>query len=144
VRTFSKAHGLAGLRLGCLMACSETTRAFRKAQPPFGVNTAALVAARAAARDRRFVKKHVREVLRSRRELENDLNRLGIRAFPSGGNFLLVDFGPRAPRILKSLARARILLRDRAPDFGRPGHVRVTIGTRPQMARLVRALERIL
>lgn len=144
VRTFSKAFGMAGLRLGCLMACRETTTAFRAAQPPFPVNTAALVAARAAVADARFAHTYVREVLRARRELENGLNRLGVRAFPSAGNFLLVDFGPQAPRILRALARRDILLRDRAPDFSRVGPVRITVGTRPQMARLLRELEAVL
>ena len=144
IRTFSKANGLAGLRLGCLLAHRDAARAFRAAQPPFGVNTAALVAARAAASDRAYVVKCSREVLRSRREFENVLNRLGVRSFPSAGNFLLVDFGPRAPEIVKALEKRKILVRDRTADFGRPGHVRVTIGTRAQMARVAAALEEIL
>jgi histidinol-phosphate aminotransferase len=144
VRTFSKANGLAGLRLGCLLACAETALAFRKAQPPFPVNTAALVAARAAVSDRRFAKKYVSEILRNRRDLENFLNRAGVKSFPSGGNFLLADFGPRAPQILNGLERKKILVRDRSHDFGQPGFIRITVGSRPQMARLFRALEEIL
>jgi histidinol-phosphate aminotransferase len=144
VRTFSKANGLAGLRLGCLMAGEQTARAFRRAQPPFPVNCLALEAALAAIGDAGYRREYAREVLRARRELENALNRLGVRAFPSGGNFLLADFGPAAGRVLRALERNSILVRDREADFGRPGFLRITVGTRGQMARVVRVLESAL
>lgn len=144
VRTFSKANGLAGLRLGCLFAAQETARAFRKAQPPFPVNLAAIVAAQAAIKDKAFVRGIVTEVLAARRELEAFLQRHNIPFWPSATNFLLADFGPRAPKILKALERQGILLRDRTPDFGRPGWVRATVGSRTQTRRLMRALARLL
>lgn len=72
------------------------------------------------------------------------LENLGARVFPSAGNFLLVDFGAKSRRILRKLEERGILLRDRAVDFGRTGFVRVTIGTLPQMRRLIRALEQSL
>ncbi len=140
-RTFSKVAGLAGLRFGCLFANRELVAQMRKAQPPFSVNSAALVAAEAALRDRNYQRRTVREVLLAKRQFENDLNRLGVRVFPSGGNFLLADFGTRAPSLLRAMAGQGILLRDRSRDFGRPGFIRITIGTRAQMRRLVRALE---
>ncbi len=140
-RTFSKVAGLAGLRFGCLFANAELVAQMRKAQPPFPVNTAALVAAEAALRDAAYLRRTVLEVLRGKRVLEDALHRLGVRVFPSGGNFLLADFGERAPRILSTLRGQGILLRDRTSDFGRPGFIRITAGTRAQMRRLVRALE---
>jgi len=143
VRTFSKAAGLAGLRMGCLLARRELISAMRKAQPPFPVNTAALVAAEAAARDRSYIWRYVQEVRRSKRELESALARLGVKTFPSGANFLLADFGPCAPAILRQLERRGILLRDRKADFGRAGYVRITVGTRPQTRRLIRALNQL-
>jgi histidinol-phosphate aminotransferase len=143
-RTFSKVAGLAGLRMGCLLAHRELIAECRKAQPPFPVNAVALAAAEAAVRDRKFLRAHVREVLRARRELENALNRLGVRCHPSAASFLLADFGSDAPRLLRRLRARGILLRDRSHDFGRPGCVRITIGTRAQMARLIRALEDLL
>ncbi|HWQ02838.1 MAG TPA: aminotransferase class I/II-fold pyridoxal phosphate-dependent enzyme, partial [Candidatus Nitrosotenuis sp.] len=139
-----KVAGLAGLRMGCLLAHREITQEFRKAQPPFPVNAVALAAAEAAVRDRKFLRTHVREVLRARRDLENAFNRLGVRSFPSAGNFLLADFGAEAPRLLRRLRQRKILLRDRTRDFGRPGFVRITIGTRAQMGRLIRELEALL
>ena len=140
-RTFSKVAGLASLRFGCLFANRELTAHMRKAQSPFPVNSAALVAANAAIRDAAYMRRTVAEVLRGKRVLEAALTRLGARVFPSGGNFLLADFGPRAPHLLRAMAGQGILLRDRTRDFGLPGFIRITIGTRPQMRRLVRALE---
>ncbi len=140
-RTFSKAAGLAGLRVGCLFANERMTGILRKAHSPYPVNAAALAAAEAAARDARFMKRYAEEVNRSRRLLERALARLEIPLFPSAANFVLVDFGRRAPALLRGLRRRGILLRDRRADFGRVGFARITVGTRPQTRRLVRALE---
>ena len=144
VRTFSKANGLASLRLGCIFANRETALALRKAQPPFPVNRAALVAAEAAARETRFVRKFARGVIAQRQRVEKFFAARSIPFWPSHTNFLLADFGPRAPQMLKTLEAQRILLRDRTPDFGRPGWVRITIGSREQMTRLLGALARAL
>ena len=144
VRTFSKANGLAGLRLGCAMANGRSADALRRASQPFTVNAVAVKAARAALRDQAYVRRVAAEVVREREPLARRLSRLGVRTFPSGGNFLLADFGERAPRILREMKRRRILLRDCAADFGRAGFVRITIGTRAHMRRLGRALREVL
>lgn len=143
VRTFSKAAGLAGLRLGVLLAHHATASALRKSQPPFPVNVAALAAAQAAIRDRGFVRRFVAEVAAARREFCAALTRLGVRHWPSRANFILADFGALAPRLLRAIERQGILLRDR-PDFPRPGYVRITIGTRAQMRRVARLLKKVL
>lgn len=140
-RTFSKAMGLAGLRLGFQFANARLAAGLHKAQSPYSVNAAALVAAETAARDGGFIRRYVRGVQQSKRELLAALRRLDIRAFPSGGNFVLVDFGSRAARLLRDLRRRGILLRDRKSDFARAGYVRITLGTIEQMRRLIRALE---
>lgn len=144
VRTFSKASGLAGLRLGVLLAHRTTAAALRKPQPPFPVNVAALAAAQAAVRDRASVRRYVRAVARAREEFCTALRRLGVRYWPSAANFVLADFGARAPQVLRALERRKILLRDRRPDFPRPGFVRITIGTPAQMRRVARALQIVL
>jgi histidinol-phosphate aminotransferase len=143
-RTFSKTAGLAGLRLGCIFVHREMAAMMRKAQSPYPVNAAALVAAEAAMRDRAFIASTVREVRRGRSELERGLARLKVRHFPSGGNFLLVHFGGRAKEIVAALARKGILVRDRSSDFGGEGYVRITLGTLAQTRRLLRALKEIL
>jgi len=143
-RTFSKAAGLAGLRLGCLFVHREMAANLRKAQSPYPVNVAALAAAEAAMKDRRFIARTVREVRRGRQELERGLVRLGVKSFPSAGNFVLVYFGKRAKEIVAALGRKGILLRDRSGDFGGEGYVRITFGTLNQTRRLVRELDNIL
>jgi len=144
VRTFSKASGLAGLRLGVLLAHRETADALRRPQPPFPVNAAALVAAEAAIRDGAYIRRYVGEITHAREEFCAALTGLGVRWWPSPANFVLADFGSRASALLGALESRGILLRDRRPDFPRPGYVRVTIGTRLQMRRLARALQGLL
>ncbi len=143
-RTFSKTAGLAGLRIGCLFVNADTAENMRKAHSPYPVNAAALVAAEAAMRDRQFIARTVRQVLRSRQELQSSLARLGISYFPSAGNFLLANFGPRAKKFVAALARRGILLRDRSSDFGGQGYVRITLGTPAQTRRLLRELRKLL
>jgi histidinol-phosphate aminotransferase len=143
-RTFSKVSGLAGLRIGCIFVHREMAAQMRKAQSPYPVNAAALVAAEAAMQDRAFIRCTVREVRRGRVELERGLTRLGIRYFPSGGNFILAYFGERTRKIVANLARKGTLLRDRSSDFGGEGYVRITLGTLAQMRRLLRELGNLL
>lgn len=141
-RTFSKAVGLAGLRLGALFARAELADAMRRTCTPFPVNSAALVAAEAAMRDRRFLRRYVRQVKESRWHLAQGLERLGARVFPSSANFLLVDFGAGGGRLVRRLAKRNILLRDRAGELGRDGFVRVTVGTLAQTRVLLQAIEK--
>src|SRR5882762_5755331 len=142
-RTFSKAAGLAALRLGCLFAKPEILSVMRRACTPYPVNTAALVAAEASIRDARFLRNYIREVLQSRALLEEGLTRLGARVYPSAENFVLVDFGPGAHRLVRALERKGILVRARK-DFPREGFVRISAGTRADTRRLLRAIEEIL
>lgn len=143
-RTFSKAAGLAGLRLGCIFVNREMAATMRKAQSPYPVNAAALVAGEAALKDRAFIARTIRNVRCGRRELERGLAGLGIRSFPSGGNFLLIYFGARAKEIVAALDHKGILVRDRSSDFGGEGYVRVTLGTLAQTRLLLRELKAIL
>jgi histidinol-phosphate aminotransferase len=141
VRTFSKAAGLAGLRLGAVIACAESVAILRRATAPFPVNVAALAAAEAAVHDSKTMKLYVKNTLRTRAWFERELHRLSVRTYPSAGNFLLVDFGPGGSEMCSQLQRKGILLRDRSKDIG-PGHVRVTIGTQKEMERLLKLIKR--
>ena len=142
-RTFSKSAGLAALRIGCLFGNAEILSAMRRACTPYPVNTAALVAAEAATRDKRFARSYTREVLQSRALLEKGLVRLGARIYPSAANFVLADFGPAARRLVRALERKGILVRERR-DFPRTGFVRISAGTRADTRRVLRAMEGIL
>ena len=140
-RTFSKAAGLAGLRLGAVIAQEESLSLVRRAMPPFPVNLAALVAAEAALNDRKTISGYVRRTLQLRTWFAKELNKLGVQTFPSAGNFLLANFGLSGTALFAKLEREGILLRPRTVDFG-PGFVRISIGTRAEMRALLRAIKR--
>jgi histidinol-phosphate aminotransferase len=141
VRTFAKAAGLAGLRLGAVMARADSLDYLRRAMPPFPVNVAALVAAEAAVRDLRTMRRYVREVRRLREWLVCQLGLLGVKTYPSAGNFLLADFGRRGPALFRKLERQGILLRERSCEIA-PGFVRISIGTPLEMRTLVNSIRR--
>lgn len=140
-RTFSKAAGLAGLRLGAAMACRESIAFLRRAMPPFPVNIGALVAAEAALQERSAIRNYVKQTREIREWFAGELARLGVRTFLSAGNFLLADFGPQGPRLFKKLATQGILVRERSKDIG-PGFARISIGTGSEMKRLVKVIQK--
>jgi histidinol-phosphate aminotransferase len=140
-RTFSKAAGLAALRLGAVIGRAECVALVRRAMPPFPVNLAALAAAEAAVQERKTIRAYVRRTLELRSWFASRLGKLGVQTFPSAGNFLLANFGPSGPKLFEVLERKGILLRPRSHDMG-PGFVRVTIGTRAEMQVLLREIEK--
>jgi histidinol-phosphate aminotransferase len=143
-RTFSKAAGLAGLRIGCLFTHRDIAKIMRRTQAPFPLGVAPLVAAEAALRDQQFTRRAVRQIVRGRKILEAGLRGLGVRVFPSAANFVLVDFGARGPEIIAALARRGILIRDQSSSIGRVGFARITAGTPAQMRRFLRELAQII
>lgn len=140
-RTFSKTAGLASLRLGAVIARQDSLNLLKRAMPPFPVNLAALVAAEAAVGDRKTLQTYVRGVKHWRRWLDRELTTLGVKTYPSAGNFLLANFGPRGPALFQRLEKRGILLRERSREIG-PGFVRITIGTPPEMRQLVKLIRR--
>jgi histidinol-phosphate aminotransferase len=140
-RTFSKVAGLAALRLGSVIGCAASLGLVRRAMSPFPVNLAALVGAEAAVRDAATMHRYVREVKRLRVWLASELKDLGIKTYPSAGNFLLSNFGPAGAALFRKLENQGILLRDRSKDIG-PGFARITIGTSSEMKRLMSAIRR--
>lgn len=140
-RTFSKTAGLAGLRLGAVIGHAESVAILRRAMPPFPVNTAALVAAEAAVNDPQTMRRYIRNVVRLRAWLAQELKRIGVRTYPSAGNFLLANFGTSGPKLFRTLERRGILLRERSKDMG-DGFVRITIGTKEEMDRLMNEIKK--
>jgi histidinol-phosphate aminotransferase len=136
VRTFSKAAGLASLRLGAVIAHTDSLQLLRRAMPPYPVNLAALVAGEAALSDRSAIEKYVATTLRIRKDFAAKLSKLGVTTYPSAGNFILADFGPHGPALFAKLARSGILVRERSNEIA-PGFVRITIGTKSEMARVL-------
>ena len=140
-RTFSKVAGLAALRLGAVIAREESLALVRRAMPPFPVNLAALVAAEAAFKDGSTMRRYVLQVQRLRKWFAAELKNLGVKAYPSSGNFLLANFGPSGPALFQKLEKRGILLRDRSKDMG-AGFVRITIGTESEMRRLLKTIRK--
>jgi histidinol-phosphate aminotransferase len=131
-RTFSKAAGLAGLRLGAVMGARDSLALVRRAMPPYPVNLAALVAAMAAVQERKTIRAYVSATKRRREWFAGELRKSGVRVFPSSANFVLADFGASGPAFFRRLARNNILVRERSRDLG-AGFARITIGTRGEM-----------
>ncbi len=105
------------------------------------MNLAALVAAEAAVKDRATMRAYVSEVKRLRPWLAIELQKLGVRSFPSAGNFLLADFGRDGPVLFRRLERQGILVRERTKDMG-PGFARISIGTSTEMKKLLNAIRK--
>jgi histidinol-phosphate aminotransferase len=140
-KTFSKAAGLAGLRLGAVIARRDSLALVRRAMPPFPVNAAVLAAGVAAVRERRTIERYIRETRRLREWFGAELKRRDIHVFPSAGNFLLADFGGIGPAVFRRLARNGILIRERSKDLG-TGFARITIGTQQELQAFLRILDR--
>ena len=139
-RTFSKAYGLAGLRLGLLAGPAESMRWIRRVLSPYSVNSLALACLPPALEDTAYLDWYVGEVLAARLEFEAALDEAKVRRWPSRANFILVDIGPRHAEFVRLMRDAGVLVRDRSSDPGCDGCVRITIGTRKQMDNATEAL----
>ncbi|MFP5276691.1 MAG: histidinol-phosphate transaminase [Acidobacteriota bacterium] len=140
-RTFSKAYGLAGLRLGLLAGPVELMRWVRRVLSPYSVNSLALACLPPALNDTAYLDWYVSEVLAARAELEAALDKLEVKRWPSRANFILVDIGAKHREFVQRMRTAGVLVRDRSNDPGCEGRVRVTIGTREQMGAAIAALK---
>jgi len=141
-RTFSKAHGLAGLRIGCLFSQTANVQYLRKAQSPYSVNILAAIAARAAVHDGAYVENFVRQALAARDLLCAGFEKRGIAHYESHGNFVLFRAGERSIFIRDALRDRGVLVRDRSYEI--PGCVRVTAGTPQQVERFFTAFDEVL
>jgi len=139
-RTFSKAYGLAGLRLGVLAGPVEVMRWIRRVLSPYSVNSLALACLPPALEDEAYIDWYVSEVLAARAEFEAALDQVKLRRWPSRANFVLVDVGSRHAEFVHMMRSAGVLVRDRSNDPGCDGRVRITIGTREQMQQAIVAL----
>ena len=140
-RTFSKAFGMAALRVGCLFSNAENVSWLRKAQSPYSVNMLAAVAASAAVEDREYRGRYCAEVGQARVLAVQGLQRLGVPFYQTFANFILFDAGERAIEIRDALRERGVLVRDRSYEI--PGGVRVTIGACAQVERFLTELEDI-
>jgi len=143
-RTFSKAFGLAGLRIGCLVGAPETMYPIRQAIPVYSVNIAAVAAVQAALGDLDFLRGYLAEVAESKQLLYAACDRLGLKYFPSRSNFVLVCAGDRIDALVKGAFDRGVYLRDRSTEPGCGGCFRVAAGIVEHTRRGIRAMEEIL
>jgi histidinol-phosphate aminotransferase len=143
-RTFSKAYGLAGLRLGVLVASVELMRWIRRVLSPYSVNSLALACLPPALEDTAFLNDYIAEVLAARNDFSLALDRVNLRHWPSQANFILVDIGAQHAEFVQQMRERGVLVRDRSSDPGCDGRVRITIGTREQMCAAVAALDEVI
>lgn len=140
-RSFSKCFGLAGLRIGYIVAQEPVIENLKRAYNPKSVNMLAQVAAAAALNDMPYYQRFVREVKRSAALIKNFCDRRGIPCRPTYANFILIQF-QNASAIAKKLAEAGVHVRDRSNQL--PGVVRISLGTESQTREVLARLERIL
>jgi histidinol-phosphate aminotransferase len=146
-RTFSKAYGLAGLRIGVLIGGMDQMRSLRRVCSPYNVNAVALGCLAAAIEDQNYIGRYVSETLESRARLEKALRNYGVRFWPSEANFVLARVGPArsdSEAFVEQMRRRGILVRDRSADPGCEGCVRFTLGPQEPTARLLSALDEVL
>jgi histidinol-phosphate aminotransferase len=127
VQTFSKGFGLAGLRIGYVVADKKVIDQLKKVQLPISVNAMALIAAEAAMRDPRHALSYAKEIMRNREKIKGALEGLGLTVYPSAANFFLINCGSHYEKIKEKLKKAHILVRDRGEEPALKNCLRIAV-----------------
>ena len=144
VQSFSKAYGLAGLRLGFVASDPRNVQQIQKVNPPFAVNSLAVIAGLKALEDEPFLEQILKDVKSERDFLARELSGLGLEVRESPANFLLVHVGREPAAVHQELARRNILVKDMSSSPLLQGFLRVAVGTRSEHLALVQALQEAL
>ncbi len=139
-RTFSKAYGLAGLRIGILAGPRQQMPQVRRVSSPYSVNAVALAVLPAALADSEHINSYVSQVKNGRERVAAALKAMDLFSWPSQANFLLIRIGKKHRDFAAAMRQRGILVRDRSSDPGCEGCVRITIGSDAQTNRLIAAL----
>lgn len=144
LRTFSKAHALAGLRIGYGYGNPDVIRAIDRVRPPFNLNTAGQAAAEASLADKAHMRKSISLIVSERKKIMPKLAKLGLPAVPGLGNFFLLDVSPRrGPEVFERLLDRGIIVRS-MDEYGFPNHIRVTYGLPAENRAFLKALEEVV
>lgn len=144
-RTFSKAFGLAGMRMGYAIVPEWIARIYMKVMTPFSMDVLSTAAGLAALKDREYLKKSIETVKNGRMQLSGALGSL-CKVYPSDANFIMIDVSPRsAKEISESLLRKGIIIRD-CTSFRGAGKslIRISVGTEVQNEKVIEAFRKIL
>lgn len=142
-RTFSKAYGLAAMRVGFAVANEAITDLLNRIRQPFNVNSIALKAAVATLNDEAYLAESVRLNTEGMVQLEQGLVQLGLEWIPSAGNFLTVDMKQDAGPLYQALLHEGVIVRPVA-NYGMPNHLRISIGLPEENQRCLGALAKVL
>ncbi len=142
-RTFSKAYGLASLRVGYGLSHPEIADLLNRVRHPFNVNSMALAAARAALDDEDFIQRSVDANRTGMQQLVSGITAIGLNYIPSVANFITVDVGRPAEEVEQVLLQAGCIARPVA-NYGLPNHLRVTIGLETENRRFLETLKKVL
>jgi histidinol-phosphate aminotransferase len=143
-RTFSKAYGLAGMRVGVLIGQPQALDAVRAVTLPFNINAVAMAATMAALEDGEFLPRYAQQVAESRERLYAACARLGLQYWPSAANFVLVRVGDAVSPVVDALAARQVHVRDRSGDPHTPGCIRITAGILEHTTAAIEALESVV
>jgi histidinol-phosphate aminotransferase len=143
MRTFSKAFGIAGVRVGYAVAVPELLAPLYCVKEPFAVSLLAQAAGIAALEDTAFIRRTVELTRTGRSYLSDQFKRLGLEAIPSQTNFVLVKIGPDALEVQEALLMRGVIVRA-CDGYDLPEFLRVTVGTPNENARMIRALSEVL
>lgn len=143
LRTFSKAYGLAGLRVGYGIASKEVTQLVNSIVGPFDTNLVAQGAAIMALNDEEHLKKVIEENARGREYMKREFERMGLEQIPTHANFIMVNTGRDDKEVFNALLKKGVIIRP-GYLFDMNGWLRVSIGTMEQNERFIKALEEVL
>lgn len=143
MRTFSKVYGLAGLRVGALIAPTSVIDVYNRVRKPFNVNDLAQVAATAAVQDQDFIKATQKLTWAGLDFLTHWLTQKQLPFLPSQGNFVLFDTLRDAHLVYQALLRRGVILRP-VLNYGLPHHLRMSVGTEQENKIAIAALEEVL
>lgn len=139
-RTFSKAYGLASLRVGMLAGDARLIGFLRKVSSPYNVNGPALAVLPEALADTDYLNWYTTQVHEGRERMQAALHAMGVRTWPSAANFVLMDIGARHKQLCEVMRGKGVLLRDRSSDPGCEGYLRITIGPEQHVSLGIAAL----
>lgn len=143
LRTFSKVYGLAGLRIGYGIMPAAVADLLNRVRQPFNANSLAQVGARAALDDTDFLKKTLALTHEGLDFLYAELDRLGIKYFPTQANFFLIDVAKNADEVFESMLKHGVIIRSMA-SYGYPRYIRINVGLNEENARFIEVLEKVL
>lgn len=143
LRTFSKAYGLAGFRVGAIVAAPEIIEIYNRVRKPFNVNDLAQVAATAAVQDIEFIEASRKVTWEGLEYFARELTRLGLKFLPSQGNFVLFDTERDAMQVYEAMLREGVILRP-VLNYGMKRELRMSVGLPAENEAAIRGLEKVL